>query len=243
MAQYRLCLLGGVDVRGPAGEAPFDELLAQSKAIALLAFLTIPSSGRFLRRDLIVALLWPELDDARARAALRRTIHAVRSTFGDGAIVGRGDEEIAVSASTLTSDVAELIAASNDGRLREAVELYVGDVLPGFHLPDCLEFDQWLEQQRLEAREHAAAAAWALAQRHEVSSENTDAAHMARRSVRYDWSDERALRRALTMLQRLGDRAGAAKLYHEFERRLRANLDIAPSTETRELIARIRDAD
>jgi DNA-binding SARP family transcriptional activator len=239
MAQYRLSLFAGIDLRGPAG--PFDELLSQSKLVALLAFLTIPSPGRFLRRDLIVAMLWPELDEARARAALRRTIHSVRSTLGDDAIPGRGDEEIAVSPPVLTSDVAELVDASNEGRLREAVELYIGDVMPGFHLPHCAEFDQWLEQQRLEARERAAAAAWALAQRHEVSSENTDAANMARRSVRYDWSDERALRRALTMLQRLGDRAGAAKLYQEFERRLRATLDIAPSTETRDLIARIRD--
>lgn len=235
---FNLSLLGGIDLDGPTG--PSDELLAQSKVVALLAFLTIPTSGRFVRRDLLVALLWPELDDERARAALRRTVHSIRATLGDEVITSRGDEELAASRESITSDVAEFKQASDDGRLKWALELYRGELMPGFHLQGCREFDQWLDQQRLEIREHATGAAWALAQRHEDSNRLTDAALMARRSVRFDWSDERALRRALAMLQRLGDRAGAAKLYEEFERRLRESLDITPSTETRELITRIR---
>jgi DNA-binding SARP family transcriptional activator len=234
----KLRLLGGADLEGPAAH---NELLSQSKAVALLALLTVPSPGRFLRRDLLVALLWPELDDVRARAALRRVVHSIRSTLGDATIIGRGDEEIAVDATALTSDAADFMRAAESGQLKWALELYRDDLLPGFHLPGCQEFDQWLEQQRLELRERASGAAWALAQRHEDTNQLTDAALMARRSVRFDWSDERALRRALSMLERLGDRGGASKLYAEFERRLRESLDVAPSNETRELISRIRN--
>ena len=232
---HRLCLLGSVELEGAGG--PFDELLSQSKAVALLALLTIPTYGRFVRRDLLIALLWPELDDTRARAALRKVVHTIRATLGDATITGRGDEEIGAA---LTSDAAEFIEAAENGQLKWALELYRGDLMPGFHLPGCYDFDQWLEQQRLELRERASGAAWALAQRHEDTKQLTDAALMARRSVRFDWSDERALRRALAMLQRLGDRGGASKLYAEFERRLRETLDVAPSDETRELITRIR---
>ena len=48
------------------------------------------------------------------------------------------------------------------------------------------------------------------------------------------------LRRALTMLDRLGDRAGALRVYDDFASRLRKEFDAEPSDETRTLIARIR---
>jgi DNA-binding SARP family transcriptional activator len=235
---HRLRLLGGVELEGPGG--PFDELLSQSKAVALLALLTVPTSGRFIRRDLIVALLWPELDETRARAALRRAVHSIRSTLGDASVAGRGDEELAATPTALVSDAAEFLRAVEESQLKWALELYRDDLMPGFHVADCQEFDHWLEQQRLELRERASGAAWALAQLHEDSKQLTDAALMARRSARFDWSDERALRRALMMLQRLGDRGGASKLYAEFARRLRETLDVDPSDETKELIATIR---
>jgi DNA-binding SARP family transcriptional activator len=42
------------------------------------------------------------------------------------------------------------------------------------------------------------------------------------------------------MLDRLGDRAGAVKLYEDFAARLRADLDIEPSAETVTLVNAIR---
>ena len=54
------------------------------------------------------------------------------------------------------------------------------------------------------------------------------------------WDDERVLRRALTMLVRIGDRAGALKLADEFVDRMRSELDASPSPETAALIATLR---
>ena len=42
------------------------------KAVALLAYLTV--TGRVHNRDGLATLLWPEYDQSRARAALRRTL-------------------------------------------------------------------------------------------------------------------------------------------------------------------------
>jgi DNA-binding SARP family transcriptional activator len=124
--------------------------------------------------------------------------------------------------------------------LMEALQLYGGELLPGFHVPDCAEFDRWLDDERAAARERAAAATWALAQRLESDNQLSNAAAMARRSVRLTWTDERALRRALSMLDRLGDRAGAARLYDEFATRLMKELEVHPSDETARLMAGIR---
>ena len=47
------------------------------KATALLAYLAL--SGERQTRDTLAAFLWPELDEQRARAALRRTLSALKT--------------------------------------------------------------------------------------------------------------------------------------------------------------------
>jgi DNA-binding SARP family transcriptional activator len=236
-APYTLTLFASIELR-PTPEAA--RLLVQSKVVALLAYLTVPDVGRFARRDTLVGLLWPELDQARARKALRQAILAIRSALGATALDGRGDEEIAMSPNRVWCDVAAFTHAADSGLLMQALQLYKGDMMPGFHLDGCQEFDQWLEAERVAARERAAATAWALAQRFETDKQLSDATGMARQSVRLAWTNERAVRRALAMLDRLGDAAGAARLYQDFTARLRAELDMAPSPETTELMERIR---
>jgi serine/threonine-protein kinase len=238
---FALTLFGTVGLRGP-GQA-LDRLLVNAKVVGLLAHLAVPAVGRFVRRDHLVALLWPELDQTHARAALRKTLHQVRAAMGAEVLRSRGGEEVALHATALWCDAAAFTAAADAGFLLQALEVYRGDLLPGFHLPDCAEFDRWLEEERGAARERAAAAAWALAQRFEGDARLSDAAGMARRSVRYSWHDERALRRAVAMLDRVGDRAGALRLYEEFARRLRLDLDVEPSRDTLDVVARLRKSD
>ena len=235
---FALTLFGGIHLHGPGRE--LDRLLVNAKATGLLAYLAIPSLDRFVRRDSLVGLLWPELDQTRARTALRKTAHAVRQVMGPEALVSRGDEEIALSSAVVSCDASTFSGAADSGLLVPALKLYRGELMPGFHLAECWEFDRWLEEERTAARERASAAAWALAQRFESDQQLTDATSMARRSVRFSWSDERALRRAVGMLDRLGDRAGALRLFDEFARRLRAELDTEPSRETVELANRVR---
>jgi DNA-binding SARP family transcriptional activator len=237
-APYTLILLGEVDIRGPGGNA--GELCVQSKVVALLARLSLPEVGRFVRRDTLVGLLWPELEDARARGALRKALHAIRAVMGADALRGRGDEQLALAPEHVACDADAFRRAADEGLLMQALQLYRGELMPGFHLAGCAEFDRWLDDERRALAERAAGAAWALAQRYESNNQLSDAAGMARNAMRFSWSDERALRRALTMLERLGDRAAAARLFDEFARRLRADLDIEPSGDTMQLMARIR---
>src|SRR5687767_7741440 len=50
------------------------------KAIALLAWLAV--SGRAHRRETLAALFWPDADEERARAALRRTLSTLSAALG-----------------------------------------------------------------------------------------------------------------------------------------------------------------
>jgi len=239
----RFHVLGGIALAGAVDPAAADRLLAQPKAVALLVYLALAAAGRparYQRRDRLVGLLWPELDQTHARGALRKAVHAARAVLGADTVLSRGDEELALADGALWCDAAAFGQAEEAGRLAQALELYAGDLLPGFHLAECAEFGRWLDDTRQELRERAAGAAWALAARLAHAEQLTEAGRWARRAVRYAWDDERALRRAITLLDRLGDRAGALRLYDEFARRLRAEYEAEPSRETLAMAAALR---
>ena len=242
---WRLTMFAGIDLRGPDASAA-QSILVQPKHVALLAFLEIESAmsrqRRFARRDHLVGVLWPELDQTHARAALRRVIHQIRTALGPELLISRGDEELSINEAAFGSDVRQFVGAVTGSQLSHALEVYAGDLMPGFHLNACTDFEHWLDGRRDHLRREAGAAAWALAQRLETERDFTQAGQIARRAVQYAWDDERMLRRALEMLDRLGDRSGALRLYREFTRRLRAEFDAEPSQETQALVARLRAA-
>jgi len=215
-------------------------LLGQSKTVAFLAYLLLAQAGLRQRRDRLAGLLWPTLDQAHARSALRKTVHVVRSVLGAEAIVSYGDEEMVIGPESLWCDAIEFTAEIDAGHLGRALDLYRGDLMPGFHLPECGEFDLWLEETRAAALERVVAAAWALALAYEKNQQLTNAGRWARVAARRAWTDERVLRRALLMLDRIGDRAGAINLFDGFARRLRSELQTDPSAETMTLVARLR---
>src|SRR5918999_3881074 len=133
---WRLRLLGGIDLQGPDAAAA-ESVLVQPKHVALLAYLGVeaaaPRTRRFHRRDHLVGLFWPELDQPHARASLRRVVHNVRTALGADLLVSRGDEELGLSEQALATDVGAFIAAIGKQQIARALELYRGDLMPGFH--------------------------------------------------------------------------------------------------------------
>jgi DNA-binding SARP family transcriptional activator len=69
--------LGPLELRGtdPGGIAA---LVSQPKRLALLAYLAIAAPRGFHRRDSLLALFWPESDQAHARGALRNGLSFLR---------------------------------------------------------------------------------------------------------------------------------------------------------------------
>ncbi|HVD33509.1 MAG TPA: hypothetical protein VNC19_08030, partial [Gemmatimonadales bacterium] len=60
--------LGRLDLRGPDG-VELRSVLQQPKRLGLLAYLAVATPRRFHRRDTLLGLFWPELDQEHARAA------------------------------------------------------------------------------------------------------------------------------------------------------------------------------
>ena len=162
-----------------AGRQAGDAILAQSKTLALLAFLAMSPTSLFQRRDRIVGLLWPDLDQAHARAALRKTLHELRSALGAHVLsVARRRRNSACSRHRTLRRRRIRRGHRERQHIARALELYRGDFMPGFYLSGCVEFEHWVEDQRMLAREQAAAASWALAVTFEGDQRLTRSRHV-----------------------------------------------------------------
>jgi DNA-binding SARP family transcriptional activator len=232
-AMLRLRLLGShiVESRNrPTAPA----LIHKPKRFALLAYLAaaLPRGGH--TRAQLVALFWPEFDQQRARAALNRTLYALRQELGDGVVVSHGNDMVGLEPDALWCDVVAFEAAIEAGDPGGALELYRGDLLPGFFVPGAPEFERWLERERSRLRERAVRAAL------ELADTMPDVTHWLRRAREINPDDERILRRLLAKLDASGDRAAALREYDAFTRSLDDDYDAEPSPETRDLVHAIR---
>jgi DNA-binding SARP family transcriptional activator/TolB-like protein len=231
--------LGVADLRGPESNELLS-ILARPKLLALLAYLAAGTPRGFQRRDKLIGLFWPDVDQDRARNALRQSLHHLRRSLGEDVLVGRGEDEVGLAEGRFSSDVAAFETAIEEGRPEEALELYRGDLLEGFFLSDTPEFERWLDERRAQLRERASAAAWELAEMAATQSDPTAASNWARRALRFSPLDESLLRQAVGLMDRVGDRAGAVREYEAFAARLEHELEVEPAPETRALLNSVR---
>src|SRR5687767_3272539 len=236
----RLRVLGVIDVRRDDGSS-IDAVLRQPKRMALLTYLAASCGGAPRRRDVIVSMFWPEADDRHARDSLSAALSFLRRNLGSGAIATRGEEEIGCGLRHVVADVAGFLHAIQEQRDADALSLYGGDLLPGFHVQDAPGFEEWLERERARLRSMAAASAARLAERAATEGMLEAAAMHARRAAELEPDDEKLLRRPIDLEARAGNRAAALRTYDEFAERLAAEYDAAPSPETAALVAAIRD--
>ena len=231
--------LGRIDLVHGDG-ARVDALLRRPKRLALLAYLATARPDATYRRDKLLAMFWPEIDDARARGSLRQSVHVLRQHLGSDVLTALGDEELSLTPTALRCDAVEFERAIRSGRLSDAVAIYDGEFLPGFFLDDAAEFGEWIDSMRTRLRDHATTAWTKLAEQAWVAGEFADCIHAARRAIAIAPADERATRWLVSALDRAGDRGDAIAAYDALAQRLNADFEVLPSAETQALVAAVR---
>ncbi len=145
MIEFRT--LGGLDLRDSQGRE-LRAIFSAPKRAGLLTYLAVATPHGFHRRDTLLALLWPELDHEHARRSLRQALYLIRRSATDGTLLSPGDEEVGLDRDAFWCDAVAFDQLLDDGRLEEALALDQGELLEGFHLSGCLEFERWLEDER-----------------------------------------------------------------------------------------------
>ena len=236
-----LRVLGALQINGSGGRE-VEPLAHQAKRAALLAYLAAATPRGLHRRDKLLALFWPELDQARARAALNQAVYVLRATLGEDALLPHGDGALGLG-DGVWCDAVAFEAALDAGRPAEALKLYRGDLLEGFFISGAPEFEHWLDGERERLRLRASEGAWALAEAAAAAGDPFEAARWARWAAERRPADEMVIRRLMTFLHGLGDRAAATRAYQDLVDRLAQEYELQPSAETEALAASIRQED
>jgi predicted ATPase/DNA-binding SARP family transcriptional activator len=233
------------------------------KAMALIAYLA--ATGRSHSRDALATLFWPEADQSRARAGLRRALASLKKALGGGWLdVDRETVGLSPEADPSTGsgqavwlDVAEfhdrLAECRTHGHppdqacpaclplLAEAAALYRDDFLAGFTLRDSPGFDEWQFFETQGLRDDLAGVLERLAHGHSVRGEFEPAVAYARRWLALDPLHEPAHRCLMQLYARSGQRAAALRQYAECERILREELGAPPEEETTQLFEAVKE--
>ena len=235
-SDYRLRVLGGFALEGPSGaSAP---PLPQRRAEAVLAVLAV-CGDLGCTRERLLALLWPESDEAHARHGLRDALHAIRHALGPGAVLSAGDL-LRLDSSVVASDVLSFAQALRSGRQADAVRAYAGPLLDGFHVDDAPEFERWLDGERTRLARHYAEALERLATAAEGAGAWGEAASWWAQAEEHDPLNSHLVLRHVEALATIGDRANAIKFADAHVRRLREELELEPDRDVLARIERIR---
>lgn len=153
-ARFKLRVLGTPSLTD-ADDTPLPGM-GPGKPLAMLTYIVL--SGQAPRNEL-VALLWPEMPEDRARNAFRQTLHRLRGVLGHDLLRTDRDTVSIAPTTALWCDAIEFAAALGSDPER-AISLYRGPFLGGLDVGSN-EFEQWADAQRerMDVQHRAALAA------------------------------------------------------------------------------------
>ena len=249
MPELRVAVLGPprLELDGAAVEVD------TRKAIALLAYLAV--TGERHGREALAGLLWPEYDEAHARAALRRTLSALNKGLRGGWLA-TDRTSIALDRADLWLDLARFHALLAEcgahghplaetcpaclAPLREAAALHRGDFLAGFALRDADGFEDWQRLQAESLRRELAGVLERLVEVQATAGRWQDAIADGHRWLALDPLHEPAHRQLMRLYAWSGQRGAALRQYRACVRVLDRELGVAPLEETTALYQTIK---
>ncbi len=208
------------------------------KAIAMLAYLAL--TGERQTRDSLAAFLWPEYDDRRAKAALRRTLSSLKSAVGDSCLAITR-EFIGLEPGSCWCDVVQFQQFINTRTWAQAIPLYRDDFMAGFSLRDSIPFDDWQVTQAEALRRDMAGALEALVRQQQTAGDLAAAIRTGHTWLQMDPLREDAHRQLMLLYAQSGQRSKALNQFRSCIRILDEELGVAPLPETIALHEAIRD--
>src|SRR6266571_1471279 len=234
------------------------------KVLALLAYLAVEQGVH--SRDKSAALFWPESDEERSKASLRRALAYLRESLDEPSHERSGhvplqpahvrvehhtlsfnlasDFEVDTQTLQTAFTLARRRSSGNLGthlaHLQMAASCYRGNFLDGLSLPDAPDFEDWLLLQRESWRRQANTVFDRLSQWQTEAGELENALETTPRWVEHDLLNEMAHTRLMQLHSALGDRSAALQAFERCRAVLQRELSAEPSTETMMLAERIR---
>jgi TolB-like protein/DNA-binding SARP family transcriptional activator/Flp pilus assembly protein TadD len=232
----RLRTFGALDLQAPDG-SELHSVLAQPRRVALLVYLALAIPRGPHRRDRLLALFWPDQDQAHARNALSQAVYFLRNALGADAVVSRTADELALDLSLVWCDAIAFDEAVDARRYTDAVELYRGELLAGFHVAGAsAEFAAWLDTTRATYARRYEAALQSIAAEREAAGDRAGAVAWWRRVASHDPLNSDTALHLMRALAAAGDPGAAIRHARVHETLLRDELDVPPDERITQLV-------
>ncbi len=241
---YRITMLGSLRVR--IGDRWVTRFHTQ-KAGALLAYLAFHPEQH--PRETLADMLWPDSELESARASLSQALSMLRRQLEPpgvpaGGVIVSSKSHVGLNPSAIETDVAEFHSALRKGRLganradriqslQEAIELYQGELLPGF-------YEEWVQTEQRRLADLYFQAVENLLGLLAEAEDYLQALDYARRVVAIDPLREESHQQAMRLYAAAGRAAEALEQFKELERILEQELGAQPSAASRELVEQIK---
>jgi DNA-binding SARP family transcriptional activator/TolB-like protein/Tfp pilus assembly protein PilF len=223
-ATFTLTSLGDLRLDGPAGPV----LRARRKELVLLVYL-VRRAPRPVSRDELIALLWGDRDEEKARQSLRQALHQLRQALGTALEVS-GDS-VRMLEGTIALDVAMLERDLAAGLLDDAIGRWNGVFLRDTEDVGDETYRAWLEREREALRRSVGSAFKRVAAAAQAAGRINDEIRCSRQWSEHFPLDEQAHVHLIDALRRKGDTGDARAIYAAFLARLKVDLDATPSLE------------
>jgi DNA-binding SARP family transcriptional activator/predicted ATPase len=227
---------------GPTSVSLNGRLLTLKRRKSRALLYTIAAHPQPITRRQVAALLWSDHTDETARHNLRTTLYSLRQELGDylhtedeWIQLGNGDTGVNLKVDVDVRTFVETLEHPQNSNLEAALQLYRGDFLADFDLPDSEEFENWITVEREHYRRLAVRGFQLISKQHESAGDNSAALAALSRALAIDPFQEDLQREGLRLHYFAGDRAGAIRRYEEFSRLLENEMGVEPMAETRAL--------
>jgi predicted ATPase/DNA-binding SARP family transcriptional activator len=246
----RISTLGGLSVT--LGNKPFTKFVSR-KAEALLVYIACHPNEHL--REALATFFWGDLAQDQAMSNFRVALSNLHKHFEPYLLISRhtvqmsledGDQvdinELRNELSTIERYLTrgEVIPQPVSQHFEEALELYQGDFLAGFHVRDCKSFEDWklLEQEHIQNR--VSGTLHHLVRYSLDQQQYAPGIRYAQRLVTIDPLSEQAHLQLMYLLSQNEQRNQALAQYETYRSLLKTELEIEPSDTIKDLYLEIQ---
>jgi DNA-binding SARP family transcriptional activator len=234
----RLRTFGGLSLF--RGSENLTGAVTQRRRLAILALLAV-ARDIGVSRDKLLAYLWPESDQERARHVLNQLLYAQRRQVGSDTLFA-GRKTLRLNREMIRTDVGEFEEVLERGMLEEGVALYGGPFLDGFFLKDAPEFERWAAEQRDRLARRCLGALRSLGERAMSLGDWQGAVRWWRQAAELDPFDSAVATALVRALEGAGDRPGALRHARHHADWLRSQLGVSPDPAFSRVLSRLEGA-
>lgn len=209
------------------------KLPADARARELLGWLVVTPGLH--ARSALAGRLRPDVGEESARKTLRDAIYELRRVLGPAGrdAITATREQVGLDPALVRADLWEFRRHVAAGKLEAAVEGRMGELLPGMDA-------EWVLRARDAHAAELAGVLASLAEQSEAAGDLDTAVRWTRRQLEAEPLAEEAHRDLIRRLARAGDRPAALTAATALADRLRRDLGVPPSPETRALVEDVR---